>query len=166
MPTNKGWVRPDPAKIFHSFEKMSLDGADKQNGFPATINDSDWTVLTNTSYTDKEDSTTTVVTSGLFMKYADTVGILYSDTEDGETGMIYTSGRYFAPLNTGETPAVGDKMIWDVSTEKFSNLAGIAGDVLCATAIGAAVTLAAANTQRLPAGDYIEIELLTSQTVV
>lgn len=166
MPTNKGFCRPDTAKDYFSFEKVHLDGADKMHAFPTTINDAKWAVLTNTNYTDYIDPTITVVCSGLFHKWQERICCLYNDTQEATTGTVYFSGRYFAPINPADTPAAGDQLIWDVSTEMFSTAAGVAGDVLCAVALGAKTTLGANNARKLPAGDYVELLLNSSQTVV
>lgn len=162
MSSVSGWTRPNNS-LLRSFEQANKSGIDQQVDFELPVNDSDWSVLTNHKYTDHNDGTTTVITSGVIMLFGENVGVLKYDTADTQNGAWNFTGTYYVDLKTGDTPAVMDPLYWDAAAEKLTTTVGAGPNKFAGYAKSTADVLTAGNTKYYPSSTFVKVELVMSQ---
>ena len=66
------------------------------------------------------NSGASTVGAGTFVLHGDRVGVAQVDMPVGETGPVECSGQWYAPLKSGDTPALGDYVYWDAANGYFT----------------------------------------------
>lgn len=57
---------------------------------------------------------------GTIVLHGDRVGVAQVDIPVGQTGPVLCSGQWYAPLKSGDTPALGDYVYWDAANGYFT----------------------------------------------
>jgi len=60
------------------------------------------------------------VSVGTIVLHGDRIGVAAGDIPVGAVGVVECSGQWYAPLKTGDTPALGDYVYWDATNGYFT----------------------------------------------
>jgi predicted RecA/RadA family phage recombinase len=93
------------------------------------------------------------LTSGVAFTVGALLAVPVTDAAIGDTVAAHIEGVWELPKLSTMTIAAGDKLMWDVSTGKFSNVTAATGDLVgCAVAIAPAANGAATVLAKLLPG--------------
>ena len=147
------YTRPKTAREFFDLEKFNKGGSDYKSVVAATVNIASWTTTTYLTYNDVYFGTG-IICSGAVLLIDSQVGILMSDTAEGDTGhYLIEADMIMMPLKAADSPAVGDILYWDATNEHLTLTPSTF--TKCAVSLKVKEAFVTGNADRMPVGTFI-----------
>ena len=159
MASSKGYIRPASAEYYASMEKVQKGRIYKT----LVVKNNSANFTGQDTYTSADYFGETIACSGYPVEIDDTVGVVVEDEIQGTVGVprdfviAYDMEAVLVPIKAADTAVVGGQLAFDAATGEFTTVLG--GGNVCAVALEVKQTLAAGNSKKLPAGDWVLVSL-------
>jgi len=159
MASNKGYIRPNSAEYFYSFEKQFAGDMRKIVAIEDAIASAEYTSTTSKQYVTADVFGETIICGGApFLHSTGKVVFPLNDTLTTATDAVVTECDMIRmPIKAADACATGGvTLYWDDTNEYLTITSS--SNTKVAISLEAKETLGATNTRKLPAGDWVLVQ--------